>query len=85
LDQSFGHFLVNPTVLASWRTQRQVQGVSGQLGVQLQGLVGVGYVFDNEMSVALVLGESWRLQGGLSYNSPVGSLGWNQTAGLRFT
>lgn len=118
LEQSFGHFLVNLTVLASWRTLRQAQGVSEQLGVQLQGLVGVGYVFDNEMSVALALGEtasldavvdgvrapmtgrglptvslsgstplgeSWRLQGGLSYNPPVGSLGWNQTAGLGFT
>ena len=116
LEQSFGHFLLNLTALVAWRTPRSVRGVNETLGVQFQGLLGVGYVFDSEASLAvsvgqvgelnavlngkvapnsgrglatvsvsgaLPLGESWRLQGGLTYNPPV--LGWNQTSGLGFT
>jgi len=57
LEQSFGHFIVNLTALASWRTPRTVRGVDERLGAQFQGLLGVGYVFDNEASVALSLGQ----------------------------
>ena len=53
LEQSFGRFLVNLTGLAGWRTPRSVQGVDETLGVQFQGLLGLGYVFDNDASVAL--------------------------------
>jgi hypothetical protein len=56
LEQSFGHFLVNLTGLVGWRTPRSVLGVEETLGVQFQGLLGVGYVFDNEASVALSFG-----------------------------
>jgi hypothetical protein len=56
LEQSFGHFLVNLTGLVAWRTPRSVGGVSEALGVQFQGLFGLGYVFDNEASIALSFG-----------------------------
>ncbi len=53
LEQSFGQVLINLTGLVGWRTSRSVLGVDEQLGIQFQGLFGVGYVFDNDASVAV--------------------------------
>jgi hypothetical protein len=57
LEQSFGHVLLNLTGLVSWRTPRTARGVHETLGVQFQGLLGVGYVFDSDASLALSLGH----------------------------
>jgi hypothetical protein len=56
LEQSFGHFLFNLTGLVGWRTPRSVLGVDETLGVQFQGLFGVGYAFDNDASLAVSFG-----------------------------
>jgi hypothetical protein len=53
LEQSFGHFLVNLTGLVGWRTPRSVNGIQETLGVQFQGLCGLGYAFDNDASLAV--------------------------------
>jgi hypothetical protein len=66
LEQSFGHFLVNLTALAAWRTPRSVRGVHETLGVQLQGLAGVGYAFDNDASIALSLGYVGELDAAIN-------------------
>lgn len=55
-EQSYGHFLLNLTGLVGWRTPRSVRGVDETLGVQFQGLFGVGYAFDNDASVAVSFG-----------------------------
>ena len=55
-EQSYGHILLNLTGLVGWRTPRSVRGVHETLGVQFQGLFGVGYAFDNDASVALSFG-----------------------------
>jgi hypothetical protein len=52
LEQSFGHYLLDLTALVAWRTPRSVSGVDTTLGGQFQALLGVGYVFDNDASVA---------------------------------
>ncbi|MGO9832414.1 MAG: hypothetical protein ACLPJH_20000 [Myxococcaceae bacterium] len=56
LEQSYGHFLLNLTGLVGWRTPRSVRGVDETLGVQFQGLAGIGYAFDNDASLALSFG-----------------------------
>jgi hypothetical protein len=63
LEQSFGHFLVNLTGLVGWRAPRSVLGVDETLGVQFQGLFGVGYAFDNDASVAISFGYIAELDG----------------------
>jgi hypothetical protein len=55
VEQSFGPVVVNLTGLVAWRTPRTVRGVSETLGVQFQGLLGAGYVFDSEASLGLSL------------------------------
>ena len=55
-EQSYGHILLNLTGLVGWRTPRSVRGVRETLGVQFQGLFGIGYAFDNDASVALSFG-----------------------------
>ena len=56
VEQSFGHFLLNLTGLVGWRAPRSVLGVDETLGVQFQGLFGVGYAFDNDASLAVSFG-----------------------------
>jgi hypothetical protein len=57
LEQSFGHVVVNLSGLVGWRTPRTTHGVSETLGVQFQGLLGAGYVFDNDASLALAFSQ----------------------------
>lgn len=73
LEQSYGHFIFNLTALVSWRTPRTVRGVDEQLGVQFQGLLGVGYVFDSEASLALSLGQVASFDGVLEGQRVPGS------------
>jgi hypothetical protein len=82
LEQSFGHFLLNLTVLAAWRTPRSVRGVTETLGVQLQGLLGVGYAFDSGASLAVSVGQLGELDAVLAGKRLPGSGRGRATIGL---
>ena len=60
LEQNFGAWLVNLSGLVALRTQRQVNGLTSQLGPQFTALAAVGYTFDND--AALVLSATYAAE-----------------------
>lgn len=67
LEQNFGAWLVNLSGLVALRTQRQVNGLTSQLGPQFTALAAVGYTFDND--AALVLSASYAAETDAFINS----------------
>ncbi len=61
LEQTYGAWLVNATVLVAKRAARTVQGVHSVLGTQTTALVAGGYTFSN--AAALVLVGSFAIEG----------------------
>jgi hypothetical protein len=61
LEQTYGPWLVNATVLVAKRAARTVQGEHSLLGTQTTALVAGGYTFSNE--AALVLVGSFAIEG----------------------
>lgn len=57
LEQNFGAWLVNLSGLIALRTQREVNGLTSQLGPQLTAIAAVGYTFEND--AALVVSASY--------------------------
>jgi len=54
LEQTYGPWLVNATVLVAKRAARNVQGIHSLLGTQTTALVAGGYTFSNEAAIVLV-------------------------------
>src|SRR5262249_9521409 len=60
LEQSFGHWLLNVTGLASKRASRTARGVDATLAPQVTFLVGTAYTFDNEASLAVLVSYTFE-------------------------
>jgi hypothetical protein len=54
LEQTYGPWLVNATVLVAKRAARNVQGIHSLLGTQTTALLAGGYTFSNEAAIVLV-------------------------------
>ncbi len=61
LEQTFGPWIVDATVLVAKRAARTVQGVHSLLGAQTTILAAGGYAFSNDASIVLV--GSFTLEG----------------------
>ena len=69
LEQSYGHWLLNATLLAAKRATYSVQGVNATLGTRVTVLAAGGYVFDNDAALALL--ASYAAEGDATVNGNV--------------
>lgn len=69
LEQSYGHWLLNATLLAAKRATRSSQGVDSTLGTRVTVLAAGGYVFDNDAALALL--ASYAAEGDARVNGAV--------------